>query len=133
APGAVERDQRPPIVVEPFEDLRVDRVGRTDALLVLWIPTFGREFLALVAIQLIERAGDVVAVDELLRIDHRLEEAPPHDLEALLGRGRPPRRLDAADHVPQPRERLPATLAADLDVVHRRSAGVGGVRSGEAD
>ena len=50
---------------------------------------------------------------------HLLEEPPPHDLEALLGRGRLPRRLLPEDHVREPLERLLARLAADLDVRRR--------------
>ena len=46
AAGALELHQRGPVGVEPVEDLRVDRVGRLDALLVVGVAALGRELLA---------------------------------------------------------------------------------------
>ena len=114
AARALELHQRRPVGVEPVEDLGVDRVGRLDALLVLGIAALGRELLVLRPVQVGERRADHVAVLELGRVDQRLEQPAPHDLEAFLGAGRPPRRLDAADHVAQPVERLAPALPADL-------------------
>ena len=117
AAGALELHQRGPVGVEPVEDLRVDRVGRLDPLLVVGVAALGRELLVLRAVEIGERARHHVAVLELRRIDQRLEQPPAHDLEALLGARRPPRRLHPPDDVAQPVERLAPALAAHLDVV----------------
>ena len=45
AARALELHQRGPVGVEPVEDLRVDRVGRLDALLVVGVAALGRELL----------------------------------------------------------------------------------------
>ena len=63
----------------------------------------------------------------------RLKQAPAHDLEALLGGGRPPRGLHPADHVAQPGQGLPSPLTSHLRVI-RLGMGRGiGVRGGKAD
>ena len=66
-------------------------------------------------------------------VGQRLEQPAPHDLEALLGAGGPPRGLDAADDVAQPIERLAPALAAHLDVVGLGVGRARGVRGREAD
>ncbi len=133
AAGPLELHQRGPVLVQAVEHLGVDRVGVAQALLVLGLVGLGRELLLLGPVQLVERAGDAVAGDELLARHDRLEQPPAHDLEALLGAGRPPGRLDAADGVAQPVERRAATLAAHLDVVGDRVRGAGRVRRRQAD
>ena len=129
ATGALEFDQRRPVAVEAVEDLRVNRVGGLDALLVIAAAALGREFLLLAAIEIGEGAGYHVAVLELRRVRERLEQPAAHDLEALFGARRAPGRFDAADHVAQTVQRFAAALAADFDIVGagmRRSGGVGG-------
>lgn len=42
--SALELHQRRPVVVEPVEYLRVDRIGRFNALLVIRITTLWRKF-----------------------------------------------------------------------------------------
>ena len=51
AAGALELDQGGPVGVEPVEDLRVDGVGRLDALLVVGVAALGRELLVLGAVE----------------------------------------------------------------------------------
>ena len=94
-------------------------------LLVIGVAALGRELLVLRPVEVREGPRHHVAVLELRRIGQRLEQPPPHDLEALLGAGRTPRRLDAADHIAQPIERLAPALAADLDII---GLGVGRAR-----
>jgi hypothetical protein len=50
------------------------------------------------------------------RVGHRFEQAPADDLKPLLGTGRPPRRLQPADDVPQPVQRLAPPLARHSDI-----------------
>ena len=94
-------------------------------LLVVGVAALGRELLVLRAVEIGEGPRHHVAVLELRRVGQRLEEPPAHDLEPLLGAGRPPRGLDPADHVAQPVERLAPALAAHLDIVR---LGVGRAR-----
>ena len=107
AARALELHQRRPVAVEPVEHLGVDGIGRPDALLVVGVPALGRKLLVLRPVVVRERAGHDVPVLVLHLIGERLEQPSPDDLEALLGAGRPPRRFDPPDDVPQPVERLP--------------------------
>ncbi len=115
AAGPLELVQGGPVVVEPVEQLGVDRVGHLDPALVVGLPALRRKLLLLRAVQLREGAGHGVAGHELLA-GQGLEQPAADDLEALVGTGRPPRRLDAADGVLEPRQAPCAPLAADLDV-----------------
>jgi hypothetical protein len=66
---------------------------------------------------------------KLLALDQRLEQPPPHDLEAFLGARRPPRCLHATDGIMYSAECFPPTLTANLLVAclrMGRAAGVGG-------
>ena len=80
-----------------------------------------------------EGARHHVAILELRSIGQRLEQPPAHDLEALLGAGRPPRGFDTAHDVAQPVERLAPALAAHLHVIGPGVGRAGGVRGGQAD
>ena len=133
AAGPLERHQRRPVRVQAVEDLRMDRVCGRDPLFVVGGAALRRELLVLTAVEVGERAHDDVAVLEPLRVGERLEQSPADDLEAFLGAGRPPRRLDAPDDVAQPVERLAPALAADLDVVGARVRRVGVIRRRETD
>ena len=133
AARALELHQRGPVAVEPVEDLGVDRVGGLDALLVVAVPALGRELGSLRAIEVGEGARGHVALLEGVRPGERLEQPPPHDLEAFLGRRRPPRRLHPPDHVAQPVQRLAPADAADLHVVGLRVRRARRVRGGQRD
>ena len=100
---------------------------------VVGVAALRRELLVLTAVEVGERAHDDVAVLEPLRVGERLEQSPADDLEAFLGAGRPPRRLDAPDDVAQPVERLAPALAAHLDVIREGVRRTTSVRRGEAD
>ena len=133
AARALELDQRGPVAIEAVEDLGVDGIGGAHALLVVGVAALGRELLLLAAVEVGKRPRHHVAVLELGGVAQRLEQAPAHDLKALLGRGRAPRRLDAAHHVAQAVERLAAALAAHLDVVGARVRRAGGIGGGQRD
>ncbi len=133
AAGPLEGHQRGPVRVEAVEDLGVDRVRGLQALLVVRVPALRRKLLVPGAVEIRERAGDHVAVLEPRRVGERLEQAPAHDLEALLGAGWPPRGLDAADDVAETVERLPTALPPDFHVIGLRVRRGGGVRRREAD
>ena len=133
APRALELHQRRPVRVQAVEDLRMYRPGRLDPLLVVRVPTRGRELLALGPIEVRERPRDHVPVPELRGVRERLEQPSPHDLEAFLGARRPPGRLDPPDHVAQPVERLASALSADLDVIGPGVGRPGRIRGWQAD
>ena len=114
---ALERHQGRPIGVQAIEDLGVYGVCGLQPLLVVGIPALRRKLLVLRAVVVGERPRDDIPIPKPLRVFERFEEASPDDFEAFLGARRPPRRLDASDDVPQPGERLPAALPADLYIV----------------
>src|SRR5438552_1694122 len=87
---ALELHQRGPVGIEPVEDLRMDWERSLDALLVVGVAALGRKFRALRAVEVRERARGYVTLLKMLRPRQRLEQAPPHDLEAFLGTRRPP-------------------------------------------
>ena len=95
----------------------MDRIGGLDPLLVVDIPALRRELLVLGPIELRECPRNYVPVLELLGVRERLEEPPPHDLEAFLRTRRPPGRINAPDDVPQAIERLAPALPTDLDII----------------
>ena len=66
AAGPLELVERGPVVVEPVEQFRVDRVGHFDPAFVVGFPAFGRELLLLRTVQFDEGAGDGVAGNELV-------------------------------------------------------------------
>ena len=115
AAGPLELVERGPVVVEPVEHLRVNRVGHLDPAFVVGFAAFGRELLLLRAVQIDESAGNGVAGNELVA-GERLEQPAADDLEAFVRAGRPPGCFDAADGVLEPGKRLAATFAADFDV-----------------
>ena len=105
AAGALELHQRRPVGVEPVEDLRVDRVGRLDALLVVGVAALGRELLVLRPVEVGEGARHHVAVLEL-RWDR------PAARTAAAARSRSlPRRSPAATTTPRGRPRCAAGRA----------------------
>jgi len=94
ATGALEVAERGPVLVEPVEDLRVDRVRLLHALEVVVLLGLRRQFAAVGAVQLGEVAAGVfhrqVVVDAL-------KQPPAHDAEGLIfGRGLPD-RVQAAE------------------------------------
>ena len=100
-----------------------------DPLLVVDVPALRRELLVLGPIELRKCPRDHIPVRELRGVRERLEEPPPHDLEAFLGARRPPGRLDASDDVAQAIERLAPALSTDLDIIGpgvRRPGRIGG-------
>ena len=95
----------------------MDGVGGLEPLLILPVPALRRELSLLGAVQIEERPGHGVPRHELGLIHERLEEAPAHDLEALLRAGRPPRGLDSADRIAQAIEGRATALPAHLHVL----------------
>ncbi|MGA2257861.1 MAG: hypothetical protein ABSG53_24625, partial [Thermoguttaceae bacterium] len=91
--GALEFVKRGPVVVEPIEQLWVDRVGHLDPALVIRLPTLRGEFLLLRSIKLGEGMGDGIAGDELIPTEG-LEKTAAHNLKPLVGACRTPRRFD---------------------------------------
>ena len=128
AAGALEPGERGPVRVEAVEDLGMDGEGGPDAPLVVRGAAFGRELHALRTVGVGERAGGHVALLERLRPRQRLEQPPPHDLEAFLGARGPPGRLDPRHHVAQPVEGLAPAQAPHLRIVRLAMgrAGAGG-------
>ena len=133
AAGALKFHQRGPVGVEPVEDLRMDGIRRLDAFFVIAVAALGRELRLIGPVEIRECARHHVAVLELRCIGHRLEQAPPHNLEALLGTGRPPGRFHPANDVAQPLKRLASALAADLHIVRLRMRGARCVRGRQTD
>ena len=119
--------------VQAIEDLGMDRICSPDPLLVVDIPTLRRKLLVLCPIKLRKCPRNHVPVLELRRVRERLEEPPPHDLEAFLGTRQPPGRLDASDDVPQAVERLAPALPTDLDVIGPGVGRPGRIRGRQAD
>src|SRR5688572_25317668 len=99
AARTLKLNKRRPIAVEPVEDLRMDRVGRFDSLLILRIFALGRELRLLRPVQVGECSGNHIAVLELSRICQWLKQSPPHDLESFLCARWSPRRLHATDDI----------------------------------
>ena len=111
----------------------MDRIGGLDPLLVVDIPALRRKLLVLGPIELRKCPRDHIPVRELRGVRERLEEPPPHDLEAFLRTRRPPGRLDASDDVPQAIERLAPALPTDLDVIGPGVGRPGSIRGRQAD
>src|SRR5690606_24154894 len=87
---ALELDQGGPVLVEPVEDLRMNRVGGLDALLVIAAPALWGELRRLRAIQVGKGPRGYVALLISLGPCEGLEKSTPHNLEAFLRGGRPP-------------------------------------------
>ena len=105
AAGALEFHQRGPVGVEAVEDLRVDRIGRLDAFLVVGVAALGRELLVLRPVEIGEGPRHHVAVLELLA-------GRPAARTAAGARSRsPPRRSRAARRTPRGRPRCAAGRA----------------------
>ena len=118
ATGALESIDGRPVLVEPVEDLGVDRVGGLDAFDVGDLGALGREVGALAAVQLAERLGSCVTIGDSVGIE-RLEEPTTDDLEALVALGRLPLLGLASDDVGQAVQRLSTGDAADLEARRR--------------
>ena len=90
AAGTLKFDQGRPVAIEPVENLGMDRIGRFEPDLVIRITTLRRKLLLLGPVEVGEGPRSHIAVPELCRIGHRLEQPPPHDLKALFGTCRSP-------------------------------------------
>ena len=99
AARALELHQGGPVVVETVEDLRMNRVGSLQPVLVIRVAALGRELLVLRAIEVVEGPRHCVARNELRLFHQRLEEAPADDLEPFFCARGPPRGFDAPDHI----------------------------------
>ena len=134
AAGALELGERGPIGIQPVENLRMNRVGRLNAPLVVHRAALRRELDSLRTVQVGEGAGGDVALLEGVRPAERFEQPPPHDLEAFLGACRPPRGFDPGDDIAQPFQRLAPAQAAHFGIVRlgvrRTLAGRVGRRQG---
>src|SRR5690606_22094027 len=117
AARSLELDERGPVLVEPVEDFRMNRVGSLNSFLVVAALALGRELGGLGSILVGERASGHVTLLECLRSGQWLEQAPTDDLEALLGGRGSPGRFDASHDVPQPVERLTPANATDLHII----------------
>src|SRR5690606_19369771 len=91
--------QSGPIVVEAVKDFRVDGIRGTEALQIIAIAALGRELLMLGAVEVEESLCRGIALDELVLLDDRLEEATADDFKTFFGTGGFPRRFHAADGV----------------------------------
>ena len=126
ASGALKLGEGGPVRVESVEDLGMNRVGGPDAAFVVGSAALRGKLDLLQAIQFGEGPGGDVALREGVRPGERFEQPPAHNLEALLGAGRPPRRVDPAQHVAQPIQGAAPANASDLGVVR---LGVGRIGS----
>ena len=90
AAGALEFFQSGPILVEPVEDLRVDRVGAAQTLEVFVGLGLNRELVGVLPVEVGKLAADAFHLSALARV---LEQPPAHDLERFLGAHRLPDRL----------------------------------------
>ena len=79
AAGALKAHQRRPVRIETVENLRVNWIGRTDALVVIRVAALHRELLVLVSVEVCEFASHHVSVLELRRVGERLEQPPFYD------------------------------------------------------
>ncbi len=113
AARALEALQARPVLVEPVEQLGVDRVGLLDAVLVAAVARLARELVGVTVIHLDEATGR--RADRCERVGVGRDEQPLADDVVRLVRGRgPPLVGDAAHDVLQALERLEAVRAADL-------------------
>src|SRR5829696_2440279 len=87
--GALEFVQGRPLTVEAVEQLRVDRVGGGESPLVVGLRTAARELGLLAAVKAPECLDDDVAIRSMVGWEV-VEQATADDLEAFLGRRRPP-------------------------------------------
>src|SRR5258707_3486672 len=94
----------------------MDRVGSTDALLIVRVTALRGKFLMLRPVEISKGASYHVAVRKLRRISQWLEEPPPHDLEPLFGARRSPRRFDPPHDIAQTFQRFASALAAYLHI-----------------
>ena len=135
AAGALEPGEGGPVRVEAVEDLGMDGVSGLEAALVVGGAALGGKLHPLLPVQLPEGAGRQVALLEGVRPYQRLEQPTAHDLEALLGAGRLPRRVDPAQHVAQPVQGAASSKPPHLRVVRLgvRRPRVGGVRGRQRD
>lgn len=108
------RSEGRPVLVQPSEQLGVDGVGSLDAVHVRRLPAHHRKLAGLAPVQVAEDSGGGVTVAKLRGVDG-LEQSAADDLEALIRRRRPPRRLHPADDRAQPPQGFPPAGAADLD------------------
>src|SRR5699024_9512156 len=116
--GPLEPFQGGPILVQPVEELRMDRIGTIDPFFVCALPHVGRQFTLI---------GPVI-VDELARggpYPSRglgvgfFEQTPSHDLEALYRTGRLPLMGGSSDDVLESFDRFDSVFPSGLEVVER--------------
>ena len=113
ATGALEPLERRPVLVQPVEQLRVDRVGRLDPVLVGDLGALAGELAAVLGVELDELAGDRgdVPAGGGVRLD---EQPATDDLERLVRRRRAPLVSDPPYDVLQPPQGFLAVRPADL-------------------
>src|SRR5262245_33814464 len=80
-----------PIIIKPAEEFRMNGVGGREPALVVPFPAARRKLLRLPSVQVGKGPDHRISGGEELRIGDRLEEAAPHDLEALFSVRWPPR------------------------------------------
>jgi hypothetical protein len=81
--------ERRPLPVEPVEQLRMDRIGGGEPPLVVALGATDGELRPLAAVQVAEGLDHGVALGSPVG-GQVVEEPAPDDLEAFLGRCRPP-------------------------------------------
>jgi len=114
AARALEFIQSRPVVIEPVEQLRMDRIRRFDPALIFRLAGLGRKLLGVLAVLVRECLNDRVASGEEIGVPDRLEQSPADDLKALFRAGRAPGCFDPLDDVLQTLQRGQTTLAANL-------------------
>ena len=75
-----------PIPIKPVKNLRMDRIGVLDPLLVISVPTFGGKFLLLTPVHIPKSPGYHIPLFKLIRIGYRFKEPSLDNLEAEAGR-----------------------------------------------
>jgi len=85
------------------------------------------------SVEIREPARNYVSVFELSWFGHRLEQAPPHDLESLFSACRAPRRLNAANYISQTIQRLASALASHFNIIGLRVRRTARVRRRKTD
>ena len=120
ATRTLELGQRRPVRVEPFKDLRMNRIGSAYLLLIVHGCAIGRELGALLPIKVAECSRRHVALLESRAASQWFEKPAADDLEALERACWSPRCIHATHGISQPIQRLVTADAADFSVIYRR-------------
>ncbi len=126
--GSLETVQLGPVVVQSVEQLGMDGISGFQAALVASLPAVRWKLLRLGAVQVGEGPGNRIEGGEVPLLRDGLEESPAHDLEAFLGTGRSPHRLQAAERIAQALDSFAAAFATDLNVGGRDASHQEGLR-----